>query len=115
MLCMLYSYSGFFYQFSLLGDGTRFLYVVENKSFAGRMAVSEGEASGRFLAVVWYSKEESAMEGIIVSPEASKEILEVRLYTLAELSRAAGFYPPTDGLNTRQVDILHEQLSLIHI
>ena len=77
MLCMLYSYSGFFYQFSLLGDGTQFLYVVENKSFAGRMAVSEGEASGRFLVVVWYSKEESVMGGITVPPEASKQNLSL--------------------------------------
>ena len=105
-----------FYAFTLLSAG-RFCLVAENKSLPGREVPSEGDANGRPMTVAWFEKVDDGADGIIVQPCDAPAVGELALQNAsgAEVSRAAGFYPPLDPNATlRAVELAHEAQSLSH-
>jgi hypothetical protein len=107
---------GSFFRFTDLAKD-RHIYIAENKSFAGRSSISEGEAHGRFLAAAWFEVTSEDLDGPVVAPvEPTEErALKLQLYTVAELSKAAGFFPEvTPSMSARDVEIAHEAAVLSH-
>jgi hypothetical protein len=109
------------YQFRNLTDDL-YLYIAANKSFAGRDAPATDHAVGRPLSVCWLRREtdgvvDSALGGdLVVSvDDGDANVLPLTHCTVAEISRAAGFYPPvlTDATE-RSVELLHERHFLEH-
>ncbi len=94
-----------FYKFTGL-PRAEYLFVAENKSFAGRDVVANDDASGRALSVVWFTPLVESLE-ILVVPVAGSAVsgqLELSDCTVAELARAAGDYPSiSPGDSARQV------------
>lgn len=105
------------YRFDMLPTNPqRFLFVAETKSLPGRDLPSEGAAMGRALMVAWFELTEEAMQGSIVSPVAGDQgELQLMPCTIAEISRAAGFYPTTPAeASERDVELIHERAFLGH-
>ena len=95
--------------------GDRYVYIAENRSYAGRASVAEDEATGRYLSKAWCSPGDRGPDGVVVKPDGGTTSLPLELYTIAELSRAAGYFPtvPT-GATTRAVELLHENAIMTH-
>ena len=85
-----------------------FLYVVENKSLAGRESRAPDEASGRPLAVCWF--ESHLEDGIDVVRRVDRESDSLRLSmcTIAEILIAAGFALPAGDVASRERELLLE-------
>jgi hypothetical protein len=99
---------GFFYKFTNL-PREEFLFVAENKSFAGRDEVLADDAAGRALSVAWFTATLASDSEIMVVPVAGGAVsgrLEFLDCTVAEIARAAGDYPAVSAEDTaRQVII----------
>ena len=107
-----------FYRFTSLSN-TRYLFIAENKSLPGREEVQPDEGVGRVLSIVWFRRaddEGSCADGIRVVPIAGDNgKLETMESTIAEISLAAGYYPPVgDSESAREVELKHERHLLSH-
>ena len=98
---------GKFYSFPKL-KANLYLYVVENKSLAGREARAGDEASGRPLAVCWF--ESHLLDGVEVVRRVDRECesLRISMCTIAEILIAAGCAPPAGDLASREQELLLE-------
>jgi hypothetical protein len=110
----------YFYFFSSLTQvhSHRYVLVWEHKSFAGRLFPGEGAAVGRPLGVAFFEKIETLAQGILIAPcdgNADATALELMTATVAEISKALGFFPALDdGATARDEEILHEEAFLSH-
>ena len=106
-----------FYRFEQLKPNC-FFFVAENKVLPGREAPGEGEAIGRPISLCFYEGAGESPSGVIVKPvegSASGNSLQIGQYTLAELVRAAGFYPDVlAGESARDVEVKLETHFLDH-
>ena len=88
----------------------------ETKSLPGRDAPVDGSARGRCLAAAWFEKVDVSVAGLIVTPvEGQGEELKLELRTVADISREAGYNPPTkQALTAREMEVVHEERLLDH-
>jgi hypothetical protein len=56
---------GYIYRFADIADA-RFFLVGENKSFAGKEHVPDGDATGRPLSIAWFEVHESVGQGDVM-------------------------------------------------
>ena len=100
-----------FYRFTALPEA-RFLFVGLNQSLPGRDAPGAGEAEGRFLAVAWFEVVQQSVDGIVVSPESGdvgNNDLKLIPMTVAEIARAAGWFPAVaQDASARDVELQYE-------
>ncbi len=70
----------------------------------------ESDAHGRSLVIVWFHKHEDTVNGFQVNPVAGRlGDLHLELHTIAEIARAAGFYPQISPDDTAaQVESVYE-------
>lgn len=108
---------GHVYSFDALAPN-QYFYVVENKSFAYRDMPCEDAAQGRTLSIAWFSEVGNTdLHGaMILEPcEGLVGDLILQAMTVADISRAAGYYPPhADDATARELEVLHEQALLQH-
>ena len=95
-----------------------YFYVAENKSVAYRDAPKLGEAAGRAITVAWLEPCASsswdflgATEQLFSPCDGEVNVLHVKDFSLAEISLAAGHYPPdVQPYHTdRDIELLHER------
>jgi hypothetical protein len=98
-----------FYSFLTL-DPDKFLFIAQNKSLPGRDERAAGETLGRPLSVAWFERVGVGMDGVQVKPVSlSGSALTLMVATMAEISRAAGYYPAVDEhMDARTVELKHE-------
>ena len=105
-------------------NANRYVYVTENKSVA-RPGTKDGMVTGRPLNVVWYEPaavddfedEDLGIDGVMLVPcSGAQDSLPMQDMSIAEISIAAGYYPPdiTPDHSERDVEMLHEQRFLDH-
>ena len=106
--------------------GDRYFYVAENKSVAYRDQPRGEEAVGRPLSIVWYEAaagDDPAQAFIDLGPgevllhpcAGDQPELALLEASIAELSLAAGYYPPvTVDATVREVELEHETHFLDH-
>jgi len=111
---------GMLYCFSALAPDT-FAYIVENKSLPNRETPAIDTAIGRFLNMIWYKRAEEEyqpMGGTAWVPMSDRSVtqeIEIVNMTIAEMSKAFGYYPQMGSSTTeRELEIQHEQRALSH-
>ena len=109
-----------FYAFKRLAPNM-FLFVGENKSMPNRHTPADDAAIGRHLTVAWFtvaaSQNHTSDNSVLVVPCACDgQHLELVASTIAEISKAAGYYPDdiTADETERSVELKHEQRLLHH-
>jgi hypothetical protein len=101
--------------------GNRYLFVAENKSLPNREAPMTDHAVGRPLAIAWfeqtYDEADGELGGDVVVPCDRDAAGSLKLVnsTIAEIARAAGYYPVVgSNVTERDVEIIHEREFLNH-
>ncbi len=94
------------------------IYIAENKSVAYREERREGESIGRAISIIWLEADTSeiretleAGEVMFSPPSGADGTLDVQNISVAELSLAAGYYPPnvTGDHSDRDIELMHER------
>ena len=114
------------YRCTGLRAADRYFYVAENKSIAYRDGPMPDQPAGRPLSVVWYepaAHDDVALtqcelyDGEVVLHPCAGDLPELTLLeaSIAEISLAAGYYPPVSADDTaRAVELAHEAHFLDH-
>ena len=104
-----------FYSLQAL-KGDLFLFVAESKSLPGRDPRTECEAIGRSLNVAWFESVESVGgDHTVRRVNRDGTYIALKLLTLAEILRAAGFFLlAPDGASARQVELALERSFMDH-
>ena len=100
-----------FFSFPTLSP-RRYVYVIENKTLAGREDRLEGDAVGRTLVVAWFEELSETDNGVIVRRcDRTSEQLVPQLCTIAELLHAAGLAWPLLGpdISARAAELAMEE------
>ena len=98
---------GRFYSFPNLKPNL-FLYVVDNKSLAGREPREGDDASGRALAVAWFETHFELGMDVVRRVDRTSAALTLSMCTIAEILIAAGCIPPPADLASRERELLLE-------
>ena len=90
----------------------RYVMCAENKSLPGRDKQPEGAALGRPMSIAWFEEVSTTIDGVVVKPvaESANGELKLMLSSIAELARAAGYYPaiPADS-TARESELILER------
>ena len=111
--------SNHIYAFQALGPDL-FLYVAENKSVPNRDAPAFGAAEGRHLTIAWFELSPEQGDGYdgyqkVIPCTGDNGLLELTNCTIAEVSRAAGYYPVVPlNATERDIEVIHETHLLDH-
>lgn len=99
---------GRFYSFPDLSPHL-FLYVVENKSLAGREARAADEATGRSLVVTWFETDLDASTGdVIKRADRTSQAMRLSTLSIAEILAIAGGAPPTADSPSKEQELVLE-------
>ena len=82
-----------------------FLYVVDNKSLAGREPRERDDASGRALAVAWYETHFELGPDVVRRVDRTSEAMTLSMCSIAEILIVAGCVPPPADLASRDREL----------
>lgn len=102
------------YNHAALSD--HIFFVGSTKSLPGKMKPQDDEESSRSLPIAFFEIVEITLTGKRVKPiEFGDGILKLQLMTLAQISKACGYYPPVHaGTTAREEELAHERKFLSH-
>ena len=87
-----------------------FLYVVDNKSLAGREPRAGDDASGRALSVAWFETHFELGPDVVRRVDRTSAAMTLSMCSIAEILIVAGCVPPPADLASRDRELHLEEL-----
>ena len=104
------------YRFASIGDSP-FVFIVENKTFAGREAKPPGQELGRTMSLAFFHMVGIEANGVQLAPLAltTTGALDLKSLSVSHLVRSCGMHlpdPAPPGATPRDIELLYEQALL---